>query len=160
MVSRFREFEKEKTEQKIYAIALWKDGISIAQIAKEVGKSRDTIYRWVKKSDRDLSQNARRKRVLVDSVTKGKIIELYVILKRPSIQKLSESLRTYFAISLTPSQLRRYIKRWGMDEYRPSRLFNSLVLQQAAVLSPSKRAGDKSRVEGSAHRSPEHSLYS
>lgn len=125
-ISKIRSFENKKSELKSLAIEAWKRGTSIAEIAKSLHRSRATIYNWIKDADQKLSQSRKRSRLQIDTLTKSRVLELYVLFQRPSCKDLSLALRLFFSIQLSPSQLRRYLKRWGYDVFRPSPFYKSL----------------------------------
>lgn len=119
-LAKIRSFENQKSELKSLAIEAWKRGTSIVEIAKSLNRSRATIYNWLKDADQKLAQSRKRSRLQVDTLTKSRVLELYVLFQRPSCKDLSLALRLFFSIQLSPSQLRRYLKRWGYDVFRPS----------------------------------------
>lgn len=125
-------------EQKILAIAMKKEGKSIASIAKELNKTRATIYSWLKLAPEKLSRNASRNRIMMDSFTASRIIELYVLLARPSVRELKERLSEIFAIKKTETQLRFFLKKRGLDQFKPSSAFFMIMNLKVAEKSSSK----------------------
>lgn len=125
-IAKRRRFENTKSEEKSLAIEAWKRGTSMAEIAKNLKRSRATIYNWLRDADQKLSQSRKRSRLQIDTLTKSRVLELYVLFQRPSCKDLSLALRLFFSIQLSPSQLRRYLKRWGYDVFRPSPFYKSL----------------------------------
>lgn len=125
-IAKNRIFENQKSELKSLAIEAWKRGASMAEIAENLNRSRTTIYNWLRDADQMLSQSRKRSRLKVDVLTKSRVLELYVLFQRPSCRDLSLALRLFFSIQLSPSQLSRYLKRWGYDLFRPSPFYKSL----------------------------------
>ena len=119
--------DNSKSLQKMEAITLFLEGVPLSEIARKFSKSRGTIYRWVSSSARSLSKNSSRKRMVVDEITASRIIELYVLLKRPSLRKLSEELKKIFFIHKSQAQLRYFIKRSKLDLFKPSASFDSII---------------------------------
>lgn len=124
-----RFFENKKSEEKWKAVEAWKRGEGISSIASNLGRSRITIRRWLRDSDQKLARNSSRSRLKVDQLTKSRVLELYVLMKRPSIPRLKEALGFHFHIHFSEPQLRRLIKRWNFDCFRPSPLYDSLRKQ-------------------------------
>lgn len=142
-MKKLRTFETEKIEEKIYALTLWRDGVPIVSLARELGRSRETIYRWIKESQVLLEKNKSRKRSSIDDSTKFKIIETFILLKRPSVRKLSIALEAIFFIRISPSQLRRSLARWGFQNYKPSAFFDLMVSNRARILDAPKISFDE-----------------
>lgn len=112
---------------KMEALALFLEGVPLSDIARRVSRSRGTVYRWVSAGAQSLAKNSSRKRIVIDEVTGSRIIELYVLLKRPSLRRLSEELKKIFYIEKSPAQLRYFIKRSKLDQFRPSTSFDSII---------------------------------
>lgn len=125
-----RDFENKKSDKKTLALQLWRENKKVAEIAKNLHVTRATVYRWVETADKKLSEPDRRSRLSIDVATKSRILELYVLLKKPSMTRLSEALDSYFHIRLSPHQLSRYLKRWGWDCFSPSALFDSVAREK------------------------------
>src|SRR4051812_5278001 len=104
--SRLRNFGNTKAEMKALAILAWKGGMPIAEIARELGVSRPTVYRWMEKASHALAKNASRVHQKIDLQTKFRIVELFIVLKAPSLQKLQTHLLSLFHIRLTTAQIR------------------------------------------------------
>jgi transposase len=150
MSSQLREFRESKTELKVYVTHLWKAGTPISQIAKDTGKSRETIYRWIKQMDHRLSKSSSRRRQIVDEQTKFRILEMFILLKCPKMPRLKKTLNSLFHIQLSESQLRRLLKKWGMNSYKPSSFFDSILRQQAeSLISARRRLGKFASQENS-----------
>ncbi len=152
-----RQFETTKSEKKLNVISSWKSGKSISEIAKEHALSRPTIYRWLELADQKFACDSQRKRIVVDESVRFMIIEAFVLLGAPSMRRLSEALQNIYFIHLSPSQLRRYLQKWNLFEYKTSRVFKSLLRYQAQPKSDLKKKVDGTRAEGSSHKSFEHS---
>src|SRR4051812_20037176 len=118
MAKQNRTFEKEKSEKKGEAIRLWKSGRSVTQIARELSVSRDTLYRWIKTLDHDLSQSRTRSRVQWDPITRDRILELFILLKAPAIPILNRLLRELFHIRYSDVQLRYGLKKMGVYHFK------------------------------------------
>ena len=152
-----REFENLKTEQKIYALSLWREGIPISDIAKDLKKSRETIYRWIHHSDQVLASGRKRSRQAIDHNSKNKIIEAFILLKRPSMRKLQSTLQNIYLLYFSPSQLRRALMKWGLYSYEPSQVFDSLMKFQVSQKLKPKTSSDEPHAVGSSPKSLEHS---
>lgn len=153
--SRKRIFDNQKTEAKVYALKSWKEGKKISEIARELNKTRSTIYNWLAKADQKLSKDSSRRRLHIDTQTKNRIIELYVLMKKPSIEKLRKALVYYFHIQLSTHQLRRYLSKWGMADYEPSALFDTFKNSSIELLAAADSAYDETRQKESSPKSPE-----
>lgn len=129
MKKKNRVFETKKVELKTEALKLWREGVKVSEIAEILGKSRDTIYRWIKEASDKLGGKTSRKRHLVDESTRNRIIELYILMRAPSMRVLSEALLNYFYIRLSPHQLRRLLKKWSLLEWSPSPAYESIRRQ-------------------------------
>lgn len=151
-----RRFGNQKADRRAWAITAWKMGEKVSQIARDLGVGRGTIYRWVRLSEARLSKNPRASKFYLDSTTKSRIIEAYVVLKRPSIRKFSESLESIYGIRISSPRLRRAIKKLGLDVYRPSALLDSLMRFQIQSLSSVNESSAKTLAVESSHRSSEH----
>lgn len=121
-----RKFETLKSEKKLLVLQRWKSGDRVSKIAEDLDISRDTVYRWLKTAENRLAKNANRKRQSVDQSTKNRIIEILVLLGKPSYKRLSEELDRYYGIQLEDYQCRYLIKKWGLDSYEPSSQFASI----------------------------------
>lgn len=152
-----RLFENKKSEEKILATSLWKGGASIQKIAHEIKRSRGTVYRWLRRVDEDLSKPKKRKRISFDRDTKNKILEIYILMKKPKIPQLQSVLNKLFHIQLTQPQLRRWIRKWNLDDYRPSVFFDILIQERALTLKkdPSMRDRGGAFAGGSFGKSTE-----
>lgn len=122
-----RKFEAEKAEVKLKALHAWKSGEKITAIAKNLQRSRETIYRWVNQSQKNLSAKSKRHRHQIDKSTQWKIIEAYILLGKPSVRVLMECINELYGIRLSSSQVRRSLKRWGLDSYQPSSFASILI---------------------------------
>lgn len=125
-----RNFENKKSDKKTQALQLWRENRKVVEIAKSLQVTRATVYRWIEGLDKKLSEPDRRSRLSIDVATKSRILELYVLLKKPSMMRLSEALDSYFHIRLSPHQLSRYLKRWGWNCFSPSALFGSVCRER------------------------------
>ncbi len=125
-LNHLRVFENQKTEVKYRAIEAWRNGKKITEISRDLNRSRATIYSWLKAADEALSRPSTRSRLQIDSLTKSRVLELYVLFERPSCRDLSLALQILFSINLSASQVRRYLKRWQFDHFQPSSFFSSL----------------------------------
>lgn len=143
-----RYFENKKVEPKAEVIRLWKEGEKVSEIAKKISVSRDTIYRWLEGVDKNLAAPTKRTRHLVDERTRFKIIELYILMRAPSMRVLSEELASVFAIRLSPSQLRRYLIKWKIFDYKCSQAFESIIRQKTLRQAPLRKSrGGRNDVE-------------
>lgn len=134
-------FETSKSEQKRRALVAWSEGVSIADIAKELEISRDTIYRWIRESEKLLGKRLRRASNKLDARTKAQIIEAFILLKAPSMAALRKVLERYYFIRLSESQLRRSLEKWGLKSFQPSPLFESLSRDRMSILASVKNSG-------------------
>jgi len=125
-----RDLQKEKSNKKLEALSRWKRGEKIVQISRDLRVSRDSVYRWVSRSNEVLSQSVSKRSISVDTLTKYKIIEAYFLLKRPSMVKLSGALKHHFGLKIPAFSLRRYLKKWGLFDYKPSPFFDIILLEQ------------------------------
>jgi transposase len=125
-----RQLHQSKSNLKLEALARWKAGESITQISQELGISRDSIYRWSKAADAYLAKALPKRSSSIDRETKDKILELYFLLKRPSMNELSQALKHHFSLQIPAFSLRRYIKKWGLFDYQPTRFFEIILLEQ------------------------------
>jgi|GEM_PF-4583374 len=147
-----RYFDNQKSEAKTEAIRRWKNGESVQKIAKDLLKSRPCIYRWIKEADQRLSKNSKRCRQSVDELTHDRIIESYILLKKPSMTKLSKALAYYFHIQLSASQLRRLLEKWNLKNYQPSPLYDRLRQDGRKALSFLNKADDNVYEKENSHR--------
>lgn len=146
MPKKKREFDNNVSEQKASILSRWKSGESVTQIAKDSQVSRDTIYRWVKNIDIQASQKSTRKRNLIDESTRQRILECFFILKNPSIPHLKRTLDSYFHLLLSETQLRRLLKKWSLNQYRPSPFHDLLIREQFERAVSLKKVSDEGRV--------------
>ncbi|MDB5037270.1 MAG: hypothetical protein JWQ35_798 [Bacteriovoracaceae bacterium] len=156
MITKNRNFENKKTEAKVEALKLWREGKKISVIARELKKSRETIYRWISAADL-LSKGRSRERNGIDPISKNKIIEAYILLKAPSMERLNSALKNIYMIHLSTSQLRRALKKWGLSSYEPSNLFDSMIKYQASSKDRVKASVDGGRAVEISPKSAEHS---
>lgn len=122
-----RSFTSDRAEKKLLALHLWKSGSQVTEISARLMCSRETIYRWLKDVENRLGSRAKRSRSLVDRATQWKIIEAYILLAKPSAATLSDALKNLYHLNFSPSQLRRWLKKWGLDSFRPSPLASTLL---------------------------------
>lgn len=115
------------------AIQLWKEGLKVTEIASRLECSRGTVYRWIKNAGEKLSKTYRARQT-IDPITKSRVLELYILLKRPSMRVLSEKLAYYFHIHIKPHQLRRYLIAWGFYDFQPSPLFVNILSESVSSL--------------------------
>jgi len=120
----------KKASDRLKSIRYWQDGMSITEISNTLKCTRQTIYRWLQSVDQRLSKNESRKREDFSVEDKNKIIEAYILCKRPSMRVLSEILLAVFGLKIPPTRLRRALRRWNLDSYRPSGTFDSLKRYQ------------------------------
>ncbi|MBN8461686.1 MAG: helix-turn-helix domain-containing protein [Dechloromonas sp.] len=142
MKTKLREFEYSKTEAKIQATRLWKEGVPISQIAKDTQKSRETIYRWLKQIDHKLAKHSSRKRKSLDEQARFRLIEVFILLKRPKMPKLQKVLKSLYHIELSQPQLRRFLKKFGLSFYRPSAFYDHLLRQQFEISTSKEKRSD------------------
>jgi len=147
-------FETNLAAKKSQVIHAWKAGKSVSAIAKEAGTSRDTIYRWLGKTEKTLDQKKGRGEKIWSEDTLYKVRELYVLLRAPSVRELSEKMKIYYSLSLSESQLRRLLQRLQIYEWKPSLQFDFIQKMEAAVLKPSKTSGDSVSESESLRKSP------
>jgi transposase len=83
-----KKFETIQSERKRRALVAWSEGKKVSAIAKELECSRDTIYRWVKGVEKDWSKRQRSSSQKLDSLSRSRIIEAYILLKCPSVAVL------------------------------------------------------------------------
>ncbi len=117
----------EKSKQRFQAIQLFENKVSIAQIAKDLGRSRLTIYRWLDRAHIRLSSREKRVSKKVEPSVENRIIEAFILFKRPSMKELSSLLETYYAIRLHPAKLRRFLITKNLFSWKPSALFESIL---------------------------------
>ncbi len=152
-----RDLKNSKSNVRAEALRLWKSGWSISEIARNVQKSRETIYRWVKMSDQDLAKRKTRERKTLDQTTRFRILELMVLGRSPSMKKLAQQLDHFFHIQLTEVQLRYFLKKIDFYDYKPSAFYS--VIQEISNSKREKKESVRDRRPdvGIAHKSPEHS---
>lgn len=138
-----RKLQQTKSNLKLEALARWKAGESITQISKDLNVSRDSIYRWSRTADKNLAKSLPKRSIAIDLDTKNRILELYFLLKRPSMSELSRQLKYHFSIEIPAFSLRRYLKKWGLFEYRPTRFFEIILLEQGWRRVASDSAADE-----------------
>lgn len=109
-----------RAEKKLKVIHLSRSGCSIQKISREVGVSRKTIYEWLNRSPRELSQIHRGRRIRLDSLLFSQFVELLVLARRRKIPDLQKALEQVFGVTLTRPQIRRRLQIWGLDHYRPT----------------------------------------
>ncbi len=119
--------ETSKTHAKMEAIAAFQRHENISSLAQRLGVTRATLYRWKKKSESEFSRPSVRRRQNTDMQSRLKILEVYFVLRKPSCQALSRFLREQFAIQKTPSQLRRLLIKWQVQEFEPSASVDSYL---------------------------------
>lgn len=135
--------QSARAEEHAKVIRLWKSGVSVSEIAKTVGKTRATVYAWLDKDEDRLDQKDSRNRHLISDRERLQIIETYILLKAPSMVVLSERLALYFHIHRSPHQLRRYIEKWGLKDYRATPLYDEIVKDRiSGGVSRRKPRGD------------------
>jgi len=147
-------FETDISALKSQVIHAWKSGKSVSEIAKEASKSRDTIYRWLGKSDKSLDEKHGRGEKVWSVETLDKVRELYVLLKAPSVRVLKEKLKLYYSLSLSESQARRLLQRLEIYEWKPSLQFDFIQRMEASVLKPLKTSGDNVLAGENPHTTP------
>lgn len=147
ILSKKRYFDNQKSNDKLRALQLWGRGESITDIAIELQKSRSTVYAWISKAEKSFSQKRSGSRLQVDRTQKSRILELYVLLKRPSIRKLREALKFHFHIEYSEPQLRRYLRQWGFDCFRPSPLYERIRSQAVTKILAETRSDEGSSRE-------------
>ena len=125
-----RDLSKPKSNIKLEALSRWKRGERIQRISTDLQISRETIYRWIKRSDEVLSKTLPKRTTAIDQTTKSRIWELYFLLKRPSMSALSQALQHHFSIEIPSFTLRRYLKKWGLGDYHPSALWEVILIEQ------------------------------
>lgn len=125
-----RTLETDKSEQRLEALHRWKSGEKISFISRELSISRESLYRWIKESSVRLAARRKGSRKIIDELSRVRIIETYILLKRPSIELLRKMLNAHYHMIWSSSQLRRYLKVWGFGSYRPSSFFETIISQR------------------------------
>ena len=143
--------DTHKSRLKFKAIQAFESGASVSAIARQVGKSRLTIYRWLHGAHRTLSVRKGVSRKGIDLHSANRVIELYILLKKPSMQKLAQALADLFAIRLHPATLRRFLIKRGLSTWRPSPFFD-LVCQSRVSAGARENDGHAKSVEESVPR--------
>lgn len=142
---KIRSFENKHLDLKMEAVGMWRDGESIASIARHLGKSRETIYRWVKKSERVLTQSSKRNRITELESAKNEILEVYFLLGYPSIRQLQSVLNILYLKKFSQNQLRRALARWKIKKRLRTKAFNLLMKHLVAAQFDLKRVFDDFR---------------
>lgn len=105
-----RELRSSKSDQKLEALSLWKNGAAISEIAKQVRVARSTIYRWVEESDKKLIKRTRKKNNKLSKADQIRIVEHYFILRKPSMRFMSDYLLKEFNFKIDPQKIYRLLK--------------------------------------------------
>ena len=128
--------ETSKYRDRFRAIRAFESGETIAKISRDLKKSRLTIYRWLHSASDSLASRKTTKRETIDEQSGNRIIELYILYKKPSMKKLSQSLRESFGMKIHPAKLRRFLMKKNLWLWTPSLFFDSALRSQVADLSP------------------------
>lgn len=123
--------DTNKSREKFKAIQAFEMGTSVSEIARSLHKSRLTIYRWLHGAHAELSQRKKTPRKNIDGQSENKIIEVYILLKKPSMRKLNTVLHSVFGIKVHPAKLRRFLIKRGLWSWEPSAYFD-LIHQSLA----------------------------
>jgi transposase len=127
MKSELRKLKINKSQQKLEALSRWEQGEAIAQIARSLGCTRDTIYRWVARAEKDLSKNSSRRRTLLDQRSHWIVIEAYILLGAPSVALLQSVLTQVYSLKLSIPQIRHFLKVNKLNQFIPSSLGETLI---------------------------------
>lgn len=126
-----RNFETIKSDKKLEALSRWKQRQKITQIAEDLRVARDTIYRWVKDSENRLGKRAPRRKKQIDSQTRFRIIELYMLLRKPSLAVLSKKLEFFYHLRFSPAQLKYWLSQWDVHSISPTPFFDEIISSEA-----------------------------
>jgi len=147
-------FETQDSAEKSQVIQAWRAGEKVSSIAKAVGKSRDTIYRWLGESEKSFNKKKGRGEKVWSDETFAQVRELFVLLKAPSVRILKEKLKIYYSLSLSESQVRRLLQRLEIYDWKPSRQFDFIQKMEAFFLNPIEIVDDSHRESESPQKRP------
>jgi len=125
-----RDFEIIKSQRKLEALTRWRSRDPITAIAEDLKVTRDTIYRWIRESESRLSRRQPRTRKRIDGQTRYRIIELYILLQKPSLASLSKKLSELYHLKYSQAQLKYWLKLWEMAEFSPSPFFGEILADE------------------------------
>ncbi|TVQ78451.1 MAG: hypothetical protein EA369_07020 [Bradymonadales bacterium] len=156
MTKNNKQFETKLSEQKRRALVAWSEAQPIQSIARDLGVSRETIYRWIRESERKLAQTKRLRKERLDEQSRQQIVEAYILLKAPSLRVLRKVLSRYYFIQLTEAQLRRLLGKSGLWGYSPSPVYESFSRQRDLILESLDKTSDRVLEKGIAPKWSEH----
>lgn len=143
-----RIFKIKKVDLKSQAIQAWKAGQKVSVIATDLQVSRETIYRWLEEFENRLSVKKARRKKDWDENLCHRLLELYVVLRAPSVRVLRAALYKHFQISLTATQVRGLLKRLELNRWKPSAQWEYLMKAQVqSEFSLRKQLGTERETE-------------
>jgi len=123
---KIRKMINKKSDQKAGAISLWKSGKKITEIARQLNVSRHSVYRWIRLAEVQLKRKKRQSPAKLDIKLITMSIELSVLMRGPSIKKLSSALYSFFGVQIHPAKLRRILIDKSIYPYKPSSQYLSI----------------------------------
>jgi transposase-like protein len=130
MRRRINIFENSKSGLKSKAIELYRRGEKVSEIARQLQCTRETIYRWLRSSDKSLSATKPRSKKEWSPQVLHLVLEFYILLGAPSLRVLQVELLKSAQLQLSQAQLRLILKKRGVYEWEPSAHFNRLLREQ------------------------------